>query len=165
MFEETSSNRNPVLLVIFLIVIAIIVFFIIRGGILDTNSKELITQTSKGGVVTSFVNLAVARNEEEKYPPGFPTFIPVEVDGVKESYSMNYEEQNSFQYSLSYLSKKTISEKFMEYESFMTQSGFDVKKDPENFLLFGTKSNDDLSIVITSREEGTFVTLTYLDRI
>ena len=100
-------------------------------------------------------------------PTGFPQDIPLEEDEILESATTYYPNQNAKQLSVSYRSLKTITQKYVEYKAYMSQTGYKVAEDSPNSsssvrTILGTKADTNLSVAISSMKGGTLVEISYL---
>lgn len=160
-----NSHKTLIYSAIALIIVLLVVVF------LATISKKSPSNTqkpevTKENVLVNKVDLN-STSDKEKLPQGFPAFIPVETKDAFESYSASYPERKITQYTVSYKTSKTVSEKYDEYLSFMTKNGFTFSNDGQNKetgTLYGTKNGDDLLVVVSKSEDKTSVQISYLDR-
>ncbi len=98
-------------------------------------------------------------------PAGFPKDIPLENGAVLESATTRYPDQEAQQLSVSYRSSRTVAQKYAEYKAYMTQAGYEITEGATNApvrAIFGTKSNANLSVAISSSKSVTLVQLSYL---
>ena len=98
-------------------------------------------------------------------PKDFPESIPFEGGNVTESVTTVYPDQKIRQLTASYLSSKTVSQKYAEYKDYMTKAGYEVEEgDPNASVrgIFGTSENANLSVVISVRDGKTLVQLAYV---
>lgn len=106
----------------------------------------------------------------DRLPAGFPADIPVELEGIVESYARTYPSNDMVQYTVSYHSAESMDVKYEEYDNFMTEASYGFSedgKDQEHGYLYGTRENDDLSVtvsVISETDAETLVQVTYIDR-
>jgi len=117
-------------------------------------------------VKVSKVDLTTAQGDA-RLPQGFPTDIPVETTGAFESYIADYPTQNATQYTISYTTTKSVKDTYALYLAFMTKADYTFRpdgKDAKNGFLYGTKDNNDLSIVVSTKGTQTSVQMTYLKR-
>lgn len=98
-------------------------------------------------------------------PAGFPQDIPFEKGHILESAVTRYPEQNAKQLSVSYQSPKTVAQKYAEYKNYMGQAGYTITEGDPNApvrAIFGTKTDANLSVVISNPDDITLVQLSYL---
>ncbi|MDP3763951.1 MAG: hypothetical protein Q8Q92_04970 [bacterium] len=155
--EEQSQNIKTISAVMILLILGVgfVLFGKYRNSNGNTNDKSAIVMV-ENTLMTGGVLLA---------PAGFPQEIPLEGGEILESATTQYPEQNTKQLSVSYQSSKTITQKYAEYRDYMTASGYQITKEGAGSpakIIFGTKNNADLSVVVSSSEGGTLVQLSYL---
>ena len=98
-------------------------------------------------------------------PAGFPRDIPLESDNLTESATTQYPRENARQLSLSYLSLKTIAQKYAEYKTYMNQAGYSLTEGNATApvrAIFGVKEDSNLSVAISGSKGKTLVQLSYL---
>lgn len=98
-------------------------------------------------------------------PAGFPQDIPLESGNLVESATTQYPREDARQLSLSYLSSKTMTQKYAEYKNYMEQTGYQITEGSAGSSLktiWGTKENANLTVVVSSKEGKTLVQLSYL---
>ena len=98
-------------------------------------------------------------------PAGFPRDIPLESDNLTESATTQYPRENARQLSLSYLSLKTIAQKYAEYKTYMERTGYQITEGSTSSSLktiWGAKENVNLAVVVSGRADMTLVQLAYL---
>ena len=129
----------------------------------EKNNEEAIADPNQGPVVvvenTSVVDGGFS------LPLGFPQDIPIEKAGIIESNTTNYPDQNAKQLSVSYKSSKTITQKYAEYKTYLTQAGYGLTEGGANTpvrAIFGTKDSANLSVAISSSGGKTLVQISYL---
>lgn len=90
-------------------------------------------------------------------PPGFPASIPVtSSSSLTQSYSKEYSNK-MYQTSIVSTSSKTVYENFSYYEEFLRTDGWKIitsQKDENKSILFGTKENDHLEVIIRRNKFG-----------
>jgi hypothetical protein len=163
--EESKPNHSVIVLIIIALVLIGVVYFLLKkpSSPDGTNQEEV----TKENVVVKNTNLSAAGAPEQKLPFGFPKSIPVELDGIVESYSAEYPERSIMQYTISFGTDDSTDTAFSEYSSFMKKNGYVFIENGENKAagyLYGTKDNDDLSITISAQNGRTLVQMSYLDR-
>lgn len=124
------------------------------------------TKTTKTEVKVDKVDLTTAQGDA-RLPQGFPTDIPVETTGAFESYTADYPTRNFTQYTVSYTTTKTIKDTYALYLSYMTKAGYTFRsdgKDEKHGFLYGTKDNNDLSVVVSAKGSETSVQMSYLKK-
>lgn len=121
------------------------------------------SEETKAIVYKTDVNAATGK---EKLPEGFPANIPVETDSVQDSIKSEIPDMHVTQYSVTYLSDKSVDAVQSIYTAFFTQEGYTTKPSGQAPVqLYATKNNDDLSVVIETTDTGkTRVFVSYLDR-
>ena len=90
-------------------------------------------------------------------PPGFPASIPVtSSSSLTQSYSKEYSNK-MYQTSIVSTSSKTVYENFSYYEEFLRTDGWKIitsQKDENKSILFGTKENDHLEVIMRRNKFG-----------
>ena len=150
--------------------IAILLLLFIVGFFLYFNSTSYKLKHIKNtveNVSTSQIDLATAKGMD-KVPPAFPRDIPINTETISASYIMDYIDRNMTQSVVTYLASESQGKLYNMYLGYMAEVGFKVRLSSRNSeeqgYLTGTKNNDTLSIIITSKEGMTEVRLIYLDR-
>lgn len=154
---------NKKILLLALLLLAAAVFYLLRSPGGNPENQNLAT----GQPEVQHVDLVQASSMDEKLPPGFPSDIPLENGSITQSYKVSYKDRNTVQFSLSYATSKTRSQKYNEYLKFMTEEGFDFGasgKSPERHTLYGIKGSNDLVVIINEINGRTVVDITYLER-
>ena len=98
-------------------------------------------------------------------PAGFPQSIPLEQSNITESVTTNFPELKAKQLSLTYQSVKTVTQKYAEYKNYLTTSGYQITEGSSNSpvrAIFGTKTEANLSVAISSVKGQTIVQISYL---
>lgn len=98
-------------------------------------------------------------------PREFPEDIPLEGGSLIESATTQYPRENARQLSVSYLSSKTIAQKYAEYKTYMNQAGYSLAEESVSSpikSILGTKKDANLSVAISSAGEQSLVQLSYL---
>lgn len=160
--QQTNHGTKKVLIAaLLLIILALLAYVLLRVN----PTGQQVTQEN---VQVNAVDLNNAQTPSEKLPSGFPEIIPIEVNTVEESYSADYPDRGFTQYTVSYLSAKSRDEKRAEYDAFMTANGYvfgtEVNENPNApIYMNGKKGNDELTVVIATKNEKTSVTLSFVD--
>ncbi|TAL49358.1 hypothetical protein EPN83_01255 [Patescibacteria group bacterium] len=161
-----QANKSVAVLVVFAIILVGVAYFMMHSSYsVPTTQKQPSFPVTKENVSIQNINLATAKTEAERLPAGFPSNIPVETKDAFESYRMDYNDRGVTQYTVSYKTAKSPAEKFKEYADFMIKDGFSFGTDGKNEkegILYGTKSENSLLILIKSVEGKTYVQLSYL---
>jgi hypothetical protein len=157
---STSRPKKSIGFLIGIFALLLILVYVMSVNFSDKDKKE--------DVSVSDVNLLTAEGAE-RLPVGFPSDIPVEVGGAYESYAMDYEDRGVKQYTVSFVASESFEAAYRLYADYLSQNGFISERDlvfrnqnPET--LYGTRDNDDISIVITQNDERVDVQISYLDR-
>ncbi|MDP3874954.1 MAG: hypothetical protein Q8Q22_00320 [bacterium] len=98
-------------------------------------------------------------------PAGFPEDIPLEGGSLIESATTQYPRENARQLSVSYLSSRTMTQKYVEYRDYMKQAGYQIVEGSASSpikSIFGTKKDANLSVAISSAGGQSLVQLSYL---
>ncbi len=165
--SNPSKKTIPLLVGMFVVLLLIILGSALVSKKDPKPTTEQVSGESQEKVTVVKTDLKTVTDESQKIPQGLPQYIPVETKDTYESYVMNYEDRNLTQYSVSYLTATSPSLKYREYLDVMTKNGFVFGKDGKNEsqgFLYGTKDNDDLTIVISKSGSKTSVQISFLDR-
>lgn len=169
---EQPKKVQSIIFIVALFVILLIIAFALssfsKGPVKEpTPNTTTQAQTQKTTEVTvEKVDLTKAQGDA-RLPKGFPADIPVDATGAFESYTADYPTQHATQYTVSYATQKTVKDAYDLYLSYMTKNGYTFRpdgKDAKNGFLYGTKDNNDLSILVSSKGTFTSVQMTYLVR-
>lgn len=158
---EHSQNTKTITSIIIIIVILIIGYILI-AKYQGLKPNELSNSNDKSTVLIE--NTALV-DGKLLAPQGFPAGFPIEEGNVLESATAKYPDQGAKQLSVSYLSSKTVAEKYAEYKAYMTKEGYEITEgdsDSAVRTLFGTKVDVNLSVVMSVQDGKTFVQLGYL---
>lgn len=151
----------PVLVALFVVLfIVVLVMFAVSNN--KSEQKEVYTQ-EKTVVYKTDANAL----DGNKLPEGFPSSIPVEISTIQEGIKTEFPEREMTQYSVTYLSAKTMQQIRETYIAYISKEGYTLQSgqslDSTN-QLYAKKDNDDLSVVFEQNAAGTKVMLGYLDR-
>jgi len=168
--EKSYATSVPALVIIFLILIGVSIWMYTSGIFVPKTPvavQEGITQTaSKETTTVRNVDLTQKTNRDQ-LPLGFPKNIPVDTSSrLTQSYVLAFPERNMSQYTAGFTTKETVVSQYKLYLDFMTNSGYLFAADGKNLntSLYGTKDNDDLSVVFSNQNGITNVSISYLDR-
>jgi hypothetical protein len=128
----------------------------------DSEEQSMVTEP-----VVHKLDVTAATTPEDKLPQGFPQDIPVNLETIVAGSTSAFTGRTYVQYSVSFLSDRTRAQEYQSYLSFMTNAGYEfgsAGRNPQQFSLYGTKDNDDLSITISEQSGKTLVHIGYLDR-
>lgn len=109
------------------------------------------------------------RNSDNKLgiPDNFPREIPIEAGNIIESYRVAYSGRGALQYTLSYHSEKTKSEKWDEYSDFMRQNGYTINAESSNRgegTIAGVKNRNMLIVRIVNENDRTIVRINLIEQ-
>jgi hypothetical protein len=162
--KSTPSQTPKVVLVAILILAAIVIGALVtKTKTEDTTQTAPVAEKKPDRTVRTSVNVSSA----QKLPVGFPEDIPIEVMGITESHRRDYVDRGMAVYFAAFLSSQTLSQKKSEYESFMKSSGYVIKEQTQpkdRVILFATKGEDDLSVMVSPEGSKSIVKITYVDR-
>ena len=162
---EQSQNTK-------IILIAVVILLVL--GIGYVLLKDRISKGTEEGKPSSYdaqrpMNVVVentpAHSGALSVPEGFPEDIPVETSTITESTTTNYPDRSATQLSVSYQSSKKPALKYQEYKDYMSQAGFTIKEGDVSSpvkIIFGTKSNINLTVAISGMADKTLVQISYL---
>lgn len=129
-------------------------------GTIPMNKKRKTPQVSR-------VDLSSATDEFGMLPEGFPWSIPVDSMNITDSYTIDYDARGVTQYSVTYNTDISISEKYKMYKEFMIADGYTLTTDSSDgdvSSLYGTRDDSELSIIIDEVADETRVQITYLEK-
>lgn len=124
-----------------------------------------IQYTPSEGVETEMINLNQASGA--RLPAGFPEWLGVELPNLKESYKQTYHEQGVTLYTASFTSEKSVALLWDDYRRYLGDQEYVVDpgaSDRSKGALRGTKGNNEVVVVISSRDGGSYVQLNYIER-
>ncbi len=91
-----------------------------------------------------------------KLPDGFPSDIPIEQGvGIRQGYALDYGIKK--QYTVVFLSLKTVTENRLLYEAYLDKNGWGIlnKQDDDVLVaLYATKAQDDISVTVIGDMDG-----------
>lgn len=154
--ELPETQRHKLLLGILAVAILVaLTFGVIKFGDLRGGGAQRI-KVEKVPIVDGFSSL----------PVGFPADIPTESFAILEGATTYHLNGLAKQFSVSYLSAKTMAEKYAEYKNYMTRVGYTVTEEGDTAsrvrALFGEKDGNKLSVVISQSRGETLVQVAYL---
>ncbi|PJA33134.1 MAG: hypothetical protein CO185_00380 [Candidatus Zambryskibacteria bacterium CG_4_9_14_3_um_filter_42_15] len=164
MEPQQSQKSKTVTLVIVILVVLGAAYVLFNNYRLGQNGLPL-SDSENDGAATVVVENTPAINGVLPAPAGLPSDVPVEEGDVTESATSRYPDQNAEQLSVSYLSFKTVAQKYAEYKTYMAKAGYDISEGDASSpirAIFGTKADANLSVVISISGDKTLVQLAYL---
>jgi hypothetical protein len=140
------------------------------SGMFGSRAQDPIaeTQPTPKAVATMIPTDLAQKSDRDQLPAGFPTDIPVDTSSkLSQSYVLNDPERNIKQYTVEFNTKLSAEAEYKNYLDFMNANGYNFaeKSKKINFYLYGTKNNDDLSVVFSSQNNVTTVSISYVDRL
>ena len=176
--QQPSKSSHSIILIVALFIILLIIAFAMsampkKQTQIVEDTQQPSSQTPSTPAPQKQVTVDVQKVDlstktgAARLPQGFPTDIPVDASNAVDSYTANYPAQKATQYSVSYLTAKSIKDTYNEYLTYMTKTGYVLRPDGKDLahgFLYGTYQNNDLSIVITTKDTKTSVQITYLRR-
>ncbi|KKW02014.1 MAG: hypothetical protein UY36_C0013G0004 [Parcubacteria group bacterium GW2011_GWA1_49_11] len=163
--EQPSQTKTISALVVILLILGV-GFLLLTKYRVSLNQENLPTSSNVGDEqVTVVVKNTPMVNGITSAPTGFPRDIPLESGNLTESATTQYPRENARQLSLSYLSLKTIAQKYAEYKNYMERTGYQITEGSTSSSLrtiWGAKQNVNLTVVVSGRENRTLVQLSYL---
>ncbi len=157
------SYTKTILAIVIIIAVGLVLYFLLLGSPGDLSETIEVSD----GVVVEQVDLENTTGAN-RLPPGFPLDIPVNVDTIQESYSVDYNESGFTQHSLSYTTDDSIEGVYTTYKEYMENDGYDMSDTTlvadSIGSLYGAKDGNDLSVVVSVHSDGTLVNLSYLER-
>jgi len=164
---ETVKNSNKsALVVVIILIIAFGAFFLLKKQSSNTDSTDKTPQGTQEKVDVKEVDLSKVTGDG-RVPTSFPDDLPLDASSITKSYVADFPERGVTQNTISYNSTKKRDALYKEYLTYMTKNGYTFAEDGQNETLgalYGTKDNDDLSIIVRSEGSLTVVDITYLDR-
>lgn len=152
---QSHNNKNISILIVVAILLIVIAYSIMKLPFSDQKQDPNVSWADTS-----------AENQMDRLPKGFPQNIPVEIDNLEESYSIDYEEGVT-QSVVSFYTATSADDAFFLYEYFMTEEGYDFGpsgKSPTDKTLRGSKNGNDLTVIVGTLNEGVFVQINYLNR-
>jgi len=165
--SETKGKNIAVLLVVLLFVVGIVYFFLNKSILSPAPLPPQVEEKSEEAFEIKHKYVMGESASSSKVPPGFPTEIPIEEENIIESYSVEHKNRSLTQYTVSFNTSRTPGQVYSDYEKYMTEAGYSFGrngKDPQNYNLYGTLSNDDLSIYINFKGEKRHIVVGFIDR-
>jgi hypothetical protein len=133
----------------------------------NTTNESLQTGFTKENVTVLKTNLSKSAGTS-KVPAGLPNDIPIETANVTESYTAIYPDKGFTQYTISFITSRTVALTLSDYSSYMKKAGYtmmaNIGSNKVHNYLYGTKNNNDLSVVVNLSNGKTVVQLAYLKR-
>lgn len=159
-----APNKKTFLVVLVIMALLALGYFLSQKFSLDKGptSPNGTNETTPMEVVVEHTQ---AVNGVLPAPKDFPAGIPIENLDIIESATTNYPSQNAKQLSVSYQSSKTVAQKYAEYKDYMTKAGYTLTEGGTGANLkavFGSKENENLSVVVSSADGGSLVQVAYL---
>ncbi len=158
-----KDNQSPKKFLAFInkkliIVLLILIVLIVTGLIVILNYNNKQAKKAQMRAVFEAVSLETKMIKYDNVlPPGFPASIPVtSSSSLTQSYSKEYSNK-MYQTSRVSTSSKTVYENFSYYEEFLRTDGWKIitsQKDENKSILFGTKENDHLEVIIRRNKFG-----------
>lgn len=164
--EDRSFWGTPFVLVLTALILVVLIAFV------ATRREAPVAEELDGATPEAVIVRTTDLSQQEaalRLPAGFPAGIPVEAASITESIASDYAARGMTQYTVSYISAKGPAELFAEYERYMKGEGYQFGErgiDAETGSLYGTKDNDDLSVVVQAAQglAGSMVQIAFLDR-
>lgn len=103
-------------------------------------------------------------NEANKLPKGYPMDLPVDTTNVTESYVAEYPNRNLTQYTLAFLTTKSVKEEVTMYVSAIEKAGYTFTSDGKNTAggyLNAKKGKTTVSVNVGTTNGKTIVNITY----
>lgn len=161
--EPTPQIKPVYAIIVSILVFVIAVALYLNYQVPRKDSEAVVNpETAPENVVVEY---AAAVNGAFSAPAGLPQDIPVEKNEIIESATTQYPDQNAKQFSLNYISSKTVAEKYKEYKNYMVKEGYTFEEGNVNssvLAIFGEKANANLTVVISNSNGETLVQLSYL---
>ena len=160
---QTDGTQKETKLIISVIVVAVVLvagYFLLKSNMGVQKETGL---TGKSEVIYTDLT-AVSLS---KIPTGFPTNIPVEEGGVKESYKINYFDEGVTQYTIGFSSALSSDEIWKIYSDLFLASGFALdteKTSKDKGVMTGFRDGNKLNIAISDYNSGQYVTINFIQR-
>ena len=165
--EQSQDANTKIISAVLVIVLVFGIGYILLGkySVPEKADEEVVGGISEDQEPMVVVENTPMINGAISVPAGFPEDIPIEKVGITESSTTAYPDQGAEQLSVSYKSSKTITQKYAEYKTYMSKSGYTLTEGGANTpvrAIFGTKADANLSVAISSSGGKTLVQLSYL---
>ena len=160
---QTDGVQKETKLIISIIVVAIVLvagYFLLKS---NTEVKKEAGLTGKSEIIYTDLTSTLL----SKIPAGFPTNIPVEESGIKESYKINYFDEGVTQYTIGFSSALNNDEIWKIYSDLFLASGFalDTEKTSEDKgVITGFRDGNKLNIAVSDYDGGYYVTINFIQR-
>ncbi len=171
--QPTLSPRSSqtIILIVALFIILLIIAFAMST--LPKKNMDVNNQNGTQPVQTVQKQLQVEVKKTDlaqsqgtnRIPAGFPSNIPIDTANIYDSYTAVY--PTATQATVSYLTDKSIADAYEVYHAYMKKEGYVFRPNGEDMkkgILYGTLSNNDLSILITTKDTKTSVQISFFKR-
>ena len=153
---EPEMNPNKIIIPILVAVVVILAGYFVFSG--SSSDPE---QVMKGGEVT-YTDL---ENSQTKLPADFPINIPIEAQNVKESYKVDYAQEEITQYTIAFTSKLDREVVWKAYSDIFLALGYAFLQTPDeekNYVMKGFRDGNKLNIAVSPYDSGSHVTINYI---
>ncbi len=164
MKDSGNMNVKIVLGALAVVVVLIAGYFAFRY-FSSSSAVDMNTSGINGRASDAIVEGTPTVNGVLTVPVGLPEGLPIEEGNIVESVSTEYIEHNARQINVSYISAKTEAEVYDEYKKYVSENGYEVSEgDPSSAVrsITGKKENANLSVTVSTQEEGTLIQISYL---
>jgi len=166
--EKSFASNVPILIVVFVLLCAVSIWMY-SAGLFGSRVQAPVgeTQTAPKEVTTVNSTDLAQKSDRDQLPAGFPSDIPVDTTNkLSQSYVLAFPDRGVNQYTVEFNTKLSAQAQYKTYLDFMTANGYTFGESGKNAnaSLYGTKNNDDLSVVFSSQNGVTTVSISYLDR-
>ena len=163
---ETPKGSNKSMLVLIILLAVIVLAFLLMQNVTKENGSQTQELKTEENVDVKEVDLATTFGSS-RLPSGFPSDVFVDTASIVQSYTANFPDRKVSQHTLSYTSEKPAKTVFTEYLDSLKKAGFQFAEngiDEKSMSLYGSRSGNDLSVVISTSNGQTLVQITYLAR-
>ena len=162
---ENSSQTKTVSALVVIIAVFVVGYLMLKDDMPEVVVQEETVNTAQEQSGEVVIQNTAMVGGSRSLPAGFPEEIPHEDENIIESAVSQYPGHSAKQLSLSYHSTKTVSANYTEFLNYMQKAGYKVTQGNSASpvrALFGTKSDADLSVVISGSTGQVLVQIAYL---
>jgi len=163
--EQSQNIKTISTIVVIVLVLGVGYLFLGKSNAPGKINSRVSSDNNGQKPMDVVVEKASVVNGTLSVPAGFPQDIPLERGGVLDGATTQYPGKNAKQFSISYKSSKTVTEKYTEYKNYMTKAGYSVTEGGANYpvrSLFGTSNDINLSVAISKSDGKTLIQLSVL---
>lgn len=168
--QDTGNNKIIVLAIVFILLLVGAFYFLSmkKTPAPVQNTGTTGTEQNNTGLTQEKVEIKktslMTGNEANKLPKGYPMDLPVDTTNVTESYVAEYPNRNLTQYTLAFLTTKSVKEEVTMYVSAIEKAGYTFTSDGKNTAggyLNAKKGKTTVSVNVGTTNGKTIVNITY----